>query len=75
MENRPVTTGQSEFATARLPPADGETIAEPPASSNDVGAVGAAECSAERATVAVGCGTHAATPLLLEDKSDDAVQS
>lgn len=30
MENRPVTTGQSEFATARLPPADEEAIAAPP---------------------------------------------
>ncbi|KDE57543.2 hypothetical protein EL22_11410 [Halostagnicola sp. A56] len=35
MENRPVTTGQSEFATARLPPADGEAIAAPPASGTD----------------------------------------
>ncbi|GAB3669578.1 J domain-containing protein [Halopiger thermotolerans] len=36
MENRPVTTGQSEFATARLPPADGEAIAAPPVQSDDV---------------------------------------
>jgi hypothetical protein len=35
MENRPVATGESEFANARLPPADGDTDAvvagEPPA--------------------------------------------
>ncbi len=36
MENRPVTTGQSEFATARLPPADEDAIAAPAASSEDV---------------------------------------
>ncbi|SFS63375.1 J domain-containing protein [Halostagnicola kamekurae] len=35
MENRPVTTGQSEFATARLPPANEDAIAAPPASSDD----------------------------------------
>lgn len=35
MENRPVTTGQSEFATARLPPADEDAIAAPPATTED----------------------------------------
>ena len=35
MENRPVTTGQSEFATARLPPADEDVIAAPSASSDE----------------------------------------
>lgn len=36
MENRPVTTGRSEFATTQLPPADEEAIAAPSASSEDV---------------------------------------
>lgn len=31
MESRPVTTGESEFANARLPPADEPVAAEPPA--------------------------------------------
>lgn len=31
MSDRPVVTGQSEFATARLPPADEDAIAAPPA--------------------------------------------
>ncbi|UHQ96448.1 J domain-containing protein [Natrinema halophilum] len=35
MENRPIATGQSEFATARLPPADEGEIAAPPAPSEE----------------------------------------
>ena len=35
MENRPIVTGQSEFATARLPPADEDAIAAPPAPADD----------------------------------------
>lgn len=33
--DRPVVTGESEFAAARLPPADEEAIAAPPAPSTD----------------------------------------
>lgn len=34
MQDRPVTTGLSEFATAQLPPADEEAVAAPPASTS-----------------------------------------
>lgn len=35
MQDRPVTTGQSEFATAQLPPADEDAVAAPPARSSN----------------------------------------
>lgn len=35
MQDRPVTTGQSEFATAELPPADEDAVAAPPAPSSN----------------------------------------
>lgn len=33
MQDRPVTTGESEFATAQLPPADEDAVAAPPATN------------------------------------------